>query len=147
MAKYCTNCGNPVDEGDTFCTNCGGKVGASSSQSKNAVDEVGGGLLENAKKVIHEVTAKLGEGLNEKRIEMEENKPTAEEPKLKVIYAIVQVVGIIAFLLFITVPEILTCPVCHGTFLVHYLCSFCGGDGKVTILEYILYLLGEWFGA
>jgi hypothetical protein len=26
MAKYCTNCGNPVDEAATYCANCGVRI-------------------------------------------------------------------------------------------------------------------------
>jgi uncharacterized membrane protein YvbJ len=28
MAKFCTNCGSSLEEGDVVCTNCGTKVGA-----------------------------------------------------------------------------------------------------------------------
>lgn len=28
MAKFCPNCGNPIEAGDAFCNNCGAKLGA-----------------------------------------------------------------------------------------------------------------------
>ena len=33
--------------------------------------------------------------------------------------------------------ELVDCPKCQNTPLLKYLCTKCGGDGKVTILQYL----------
>jgi hypothetical protein len=38
--------------------------------------------------------------------------------------------------------DLLTCPVCGGNILYQAFCNTCGHDGKVTILEYLLAMLG-----
>ena len=34
MAKFCTSCGAPLDEGQKFCTSCGAQVGAAQTQTQ-----------------------------------------------------------------------------------------------------------------
>ena len=33
--------------------------------------------------------------------------------------------------------EFVDCPKCHNTPVLRHLCTKCGGDGKVTILQYL----------
>ena len=33
--------------------------------------------------------------------------------------------------------ELVDCPKCHNNPILKYLCTKCGGDGKVTILQYL----------
>jgi len=33
--------------------------------------------------------------------------------------------------------ELVDCPKCHNNIIFKYLCTKCGGDGKVTILQYL----------
>lgn len=34
--------------------------------------------------------------------------------------------------------EFVDCPKCHNNPVTKYFCTFCDGDGKVTILQYLL---------
>ena len=45
MAKFCTSCGAPLDEGQKFCTSCGAQVGAAQTQTTNNTQQpyTGGG--------------------------------------------------------------------------------------------------------
>ena len=38
--------------------------------------------------------------------------------------------------------DFIDCPVCKNILLLRNLCRYCNYDGKVTILEYLLYLIG-----
>lgn len=35
MAKFCTNCGQQIEEGQTQCMNCGNVIGSGATQSSN----------------------------------------------------------------------------------------------------------------
>lgn len=48
---------------------------------------------------------------------------------------IVAVIGLFFVAAFV---DLITCPTCRGVPLVQYLCPTCGGDGKITVLQYIL---------
>jgi hypothetical protein len=37
--------------------------------------------------------------------------------------------------------DFINCPVCKDVLLLRNLCRYCNYDGKVTILEYLLYLI------
>ena len=49
MAKFCSYCGNPVEESSSFCQNCGAKLmqeeNSSNSNNPNAKSRVVAGLL------------------------------------------------------------------------------------------------------
>jgi len=45
------------------------------------------------------------------------------------------VIGAIIVVCFV---DLVTCPTCRGIPVLHYICPTCGGDGKVTILQYIM---------
>lgn len=51
------------------------------------------------------------------------------------------IVAIIAFIFVAIFVDLITCPTCRGTPVLHYLCSECGGDGKITTLQYILQMI------
>jgi len=39
--------------------------------------------------------------------------------------------------------DLMQCPECHGNIFLTWACSLCGHDGKVTILQYMLYGLSH----
>lgn len=51
---------------------------------------------------------------------------------------IVVIIGLFFVAAFV---DLITCPTCRGIPLVQYLCPTCGGDGKITVLQYILHIL------
>lgn len=51
---------------------------------------------------------------------------------------IVVVIGLIFVVAFV---DLITCPTCRGIPVVQYLCPTCGGDGKITVLQYILQMI------
>ena len=58
--------------------------------------------------------------------------------------SIAVVLLIICLLLFIAIPDIVTCPQCHGYgkyvgWIPGLRCPTCDGDGQVTILQFITY--------
>ena len=53
---------------------------------------------------------------------------------------IVVIIGLIFVVAFV---DLITCPTCRGIPGVQYLCPRCGGDGKITVLQYILLMIQE----
>lgn len=50
MAKFCTSCGAPLDEGQKFCTSCGAQVGAAAqAQTTNTQQPYTGGGEQKSK--------------------------------------------------------------------------------------------------
>jgi hypothetical protein len=45
---------------------------------------------------------------------------------------------LVGFFIVAATVEFVDCPKCHNTPLLKYLCTKCGGDGKVTILQYLV---------
>lgn len=48
------------------------------------------------------------------------------------------IVAIIALIFVVAFVDLMTCPTCRGIPVVQYVCPTCGGDGKITVLQYIL---------
>lgn len=48
MAKFCTNCGSPLEEGKTTCVACGNVMGASASGSSNTSSNSSSNTTSNA---------------------------------------------------------------------------------------------------
>ena len=65
---------------------------------------------------------------------MQERKSSSAVWIAVALIAIILVVGFI----FAATVEFIDCPKCHNNPLLKYLCTKCGGDGKVTILQYLV---------
>jgi len=42
---------------------------------------------------------------------------------------------------FVVAVDLIVCPSCENILIIRNICRYCNYDGKVTILEYILYLI------
>jgi len=64
---------------------------------------------------------------------MQQRKPSSASWIAVALLAILLIGG---FFIAATV-ELVDCPKCHNNPLLKYFCTKCGGDGKVTILQYL----------
>lgn len=51
--------------------------------------------------------------------------------------ALIAIILVAGFVVAATV-QFVDCPKCHNNPILKYLCTKCGGDGKVTILQYLV---------
>ena len=65
-----------------------------------------------------------------------------KDDKGGVLGGVVAIILILLFIIFVCFIDVVTCPVCRGFPLVKYACGTCGGDGMVSILQYILLGMG-----
>jgi len=49
------------------------------------------------------------------------------------------IVFIVVIVIFVFFVDFITCPVCRNIPLIKHACPICGGDGKITLLQYILH--------
>lgn len=60
MADFCSNCGNPIREGQRFCTNCGSPVAIPAAEVTEAAEQI----IEKAEETVNE-TAEAAEQVSE----------------------------------------------------------------------------------
>ena len=53
------------------------------------------------------------------------------------IFVILLIIGLIGTFTVAATVELVDCPECHNDIFVKYFCSYCDGDGKVTISKYL----------
>ena len=52
---------------------------------------------------------------------------------------ILMIIILLGGLLFVTTVEMFDCPQCNNTPLLRRFCSYCGGDGKVTLIQLVMH--------
>ena len=65
-------------------------------------------------------------------------KRKASATSIIVILVLLIIVGYV-----VVAIDLITCPFCENVLLLRNVCRYCNYDGKVTILEYVLYIIGS----
>ena len=66
-----------------------------------------------------------------------------EKSLSEIVSAIILGAIILGSIFVVAAVDLIQCPECHGSIFLMWACSFCGHDGKITILQYILYGLSH----
>ena len=56
---------------------------------------------------------------------------------------ILVIIFILAIVFVSLTVDLITCPQCDNNILIREFCSICGHDGKVTVIQYILFILAH----
>jgi len=126
---FCPHCGKEVNGGVKFCPECGEKL------KKGFAEEVEGftkeieGFAEEVQKNVQELEASV--------------KKEKSGRNTNIIAGVIVGVVFLLLLLFAGFVEFIACPRCGGTPLIEHFCGFCGGDGRITLIEYLIHLLAN----
>jgi NADH:ubiquinone oxidoreductase subunit 6 (subunit J) len=65
--------------------------------------------------------------------------------KEEFVASIIVVAFVIAVFVFMATVEMMHCPKCENHESEKYSCTYCGGDGKVTLLQYLAIVLTQGY--
>ena len=77
--KYCANCGEGVNEGDSYCSNCGAEVGVNGSET---LDDTAEEVLRLIEKIVDAQIENLGESWAEILVQ-EDLTPRSVEDQIR----------------------------------------------------------------
>jgi hypothetical protein len=63
------------------------------------------------------------------------------DPHSKIATAIILAAVILGGIFIIATIDLIQCPMCKGYYLTRLFCTTCGHDGKVTVLQYLMYYI------